>query len=126
MYNRWRMTRFPSQLSVMQLSVWSSYVEQQLAFVSMALLGQLLVHIILNLIHWWVDIFLSQKAKVQLRPLRIPIEHDERGNRANGKDKTTLDSYLSDSLFYRSIFQDYEQRRRSVVAFLSVPYRRSG
>lgn len=64
-------------------------MQQQLAFVFMAL-GLLLAHIILKLIHWWAGIFLSQKAKVQLRPLHIAIEHDERGNMANGKEKPFL------------------------------------
>ena len=73
----------------MQSSVWSSYVEQQLAFLFMVL-GLLLMHIILKLIHWWAGIFLSQKAKVQLRPLHIPIEHDEREDKANGKEKPSL------------------------------------
>ena len=89
LYNRSRITRFPSELVVMQPSVLISYIEQQLAFVMMVL-GLLLVHIILKLIHWWVDIFLSQKVTVQLRPLRIPVEHDERGNKANGKEKPFL------------------------------------
>ena len=70
----------------MQSSVWSSYIEQQLAFVFMDL-GLLLVHIILRFIHWWVSVFLSHKVEVELRPLRIPIQHDERGNEANGKEK---------------------------------------
>ena len=85
MYNRSRMTRFLSQLAAMQSSVWSSYVEQQLAFVSMVL-GIFLVHIILKLIHWWVSILLSQKGKVRLRP----VEHDEREDKANGKEKPFL------------------------------------
>jgi len=30
---------------------------------------------------WWVDVFFSQKAKLQLPPKRIPKEHeDELGN----------------------------------------------
>ena len=47
MYNRSRMTRFPSQLAVMQSSVWSLYLQQQqqqLAFV-VTTLGLLLVGI---------------------------------------------------------------------------------
>ena len=89
MYNRSRVTRFRSQFAVMQSSVWSLYIEHQLAFVFMAL-ALLLVHVILRLIHWWVGVFLSQKVKVQMRPLRIPIEHEERGNNANGKEKPFL------------------------------------
>ena len=104
MYNRSRVTRFPSQLAVMQSSVWSSFIEQQLAFVFMAL-GLLLVHIILRLTYWWVGDFLSQKVKVQLRPLRIPIQHDERGNKANGEEKLFLIHPCSDSLF--TDIQDY-------------------
>ena len=86
MYNRSRVTRFPSQLAMMQSSVWSSYIKHQLAFVFMDL-GLLQVHIILRLIHWWVGVFSSQKVKVQLRPLRILVQQDERGNKANGKEK---------------------------------------
>jgi len=31
-----------------------------------------------------------KQAKLQMRPLRIPMEHDERENKANGKDATEL------------------------------------
>jgi len=71
---------------MMQSSVWSLYLQQQqLAFLATTL-GLLLVHVILKLFLWLVGIFLSQQAKLQMRPLRIPMEHDERGNKANGKD----------------------------------------
>ena len=122
MYNCLRVTRYPSQLAVMQSSVWSSYIKHQLAFVFMDL-GLLLVHIILRLIHWWVGVFSSQKVKVQLRPLRIPVQHDERGNTANGKEKPFF--FMSVIIFYLyfRIMNIGEVSRRSVVklvAFLAL------
>ena len=81
----------------MQSSVWSLYIELQLAFVFMDL-GLLLVHVILRFIHWWGSLFLSHNVEVQLRSLRIPIQHDERRNDANGKEKPFF--FMSDILSY--------------------------